>query len=272
MQNILFDEQKQLELGMLVYIKEICEQHNISYSLCGGSLIGAIRHKGFIPWDDDIDIFLTRDNYNHLINVLKSETRYKLYTPGVTPHYIYGFSKLINPQTIMYNDQEIKLDMPEMGVFIDIFPIDSIPEGKETLMFKKARQYTRRAIASSKVGYYYSSTPWKMYIKRILYYPEHLICRRKQAEYWMKQLEQMVQQYNNQETKYCGSIYSKYGEKEIFPQGFFDKTTTAVFENIIFSVIKNYDVYLKTMYGDYMELPPEKERTLPHDYKAYWRK
>ena len=88
----------------------------------------------------------------------------------------------------------------------------------------------------------------------------------------MKQLEQMVQQYNNQETKYCGSIYSKYGEKEIFPQGFFDKTTTAVFENIIFSVIKNYDVYLKTMYGDYMELPPEKERTLPHDYKAYWRK
>lgn len=272
MQSMLFDEQRQLELDMLVYVKEICEQHKISYSLCGGSLIGAIRHKGFIPWDDDIDIFLTRDNYNRLVNILKSESRFKLYTPGITPHYLYGFSKLVDTRTVMYNKQEVRLDMQQMGVFIDIFPIDSIPKGKETLMFKKARRYIRYAVASSKTGYYYSNTLWKMYIKRILCYPLHLICKRRGCTYWMQQLEQMVQKYSGQKTEYCGSIYSRYGEKEVFPQGFFNKTTTAVFENNIVSVIENYDIYLKKMYGNYMELPPENKRVLPHDYKVYWRK
>ena len=131
MKEISLDERKEIELEILLYVTRLCEKNRIDYSLCGGSLIGAIRHGGFIPWDDDIDIFLTRENYKKLIDLLKDDLHYKLYAPETTENYLYGFCKLMDKRTVIYSEYDEEIGTPELGVFIDIYPVDLIPENKK---------------------------------------------------------------------------------------------------------------------------------------------
>lgn len=271
MKEILFEERKEIAFQILVYVKQICEQNKIPYSLCGGTLIGAIRHKGFIPWDDDIDIFLLREHYNKLLNILKKDSKYALYMPGETKNYIYGHSKLVDTRTILKNDYEKAIGMPEMGIFIDIFPIDFIPYEHVNGYYKKIKKYMYNALRATEIGYYYSPKKYKAMVKKFLYYPKHILCKRVGTEYWMKLAEKEATRYFKEGAEFCGSPYSTYGSIEVLPREIYETTIQVEFEEISFSVIKEYDKFLRKVYGDYMKLPPEDKRVIPHEYEAFWR-
>jgi len=276
MKRIDLEEQKQIELEMLLYVDKICRDNNIVYSLDGGTLIGALRHKGFIPWDDDIDILLLREEYERLIDIIRKDNRYKVFIPGEQDNYFYGFTKIIDKRTVSYNRIEKKLGFPEMGVFIDIFPYDNIPQSKMEYMISQVKKYQKRAIISNKRGtYVYPDKKIKMAIKKVLQYPMHLIYSGKSTAYWIGKAVKEAKSYSKEDIGYVGDFFGNLtmgtGKKVIFPREVFKEYTEALFEGHYFSIIKNYDKYLSKMYGDYMTPPPEEKRVLPHEYEFYWR-
>ena len=273
MKEISLDERKESELEILLYVTRLCEKNRIDYSLCGGSLIGAIRHGGFIPWDDDIDIFLTRENYKKLIDLLKDDLHYKLYAPETTENYLYGFCKLMDKRTVIYSEYDEEIGTPELGVFIDIYPVDLIPENKkeQRSFLRKLDFYLHCAYAASNTMYAYGNTKLKHWIKKIVLFPKHLICRRKGTRYWMKKTEKIASEYLGTNAKLRGSVYSRYGSKEILPRKIYENTIEVSFEGYKIKIIKQYDKFLKRVYGDYMKLPPKEKQVLPHEYDAFWR-
>ena len=273
MKEISLDERKEIELEILLYVTRLCEKNRIEYSLCGGSLIGAIRHGGFIPWDDDIDIFLTRENYKKLIDLLKDDLHYKLYAPETTENYLYGFCKLMDKRTVIYSEYDEEIGTPELGVFIDIYPVDLIPENKkeQRSFLRKLDFYLHCAYAASNTMYAYGNTKLKHWIKKIVLFTKHLICRRKGTRYWMKKTEKIASEYLGTNAKLRGSVYSRYGSKEILPRKIYENTIEVSFEGYKIKIIKQYDKFLKRVYGDYMKLPPKEKQVLPHEYDAFWR-
>ena len=125
------DEVKKIELQLLLKFDELCKKHDLQYSLCGGTLLGAIRHKGFIPWDDDIDVMMPRDDFEKLLKLEKTQAsdQVEKLVSWKSGKSIYPFIKMINTKTVLkekYLDKEYTT-----GVWIDIFPIDGMPEDQK---------------------------------------------------------------------------------------------------------------------------------------------
>ena len=140
MKEITQTEQKEILLDMLKYVDEICKKNNIKYFLYGGTLIGAIRHKGFIPWDDDLDICVPYKDYRKLITLLKQDNKYNVHNPYDNEDYYYFFTKLTDKRTILIEDNYNRIK--DMGVFLDIFPFYHLPDSIEEYnkLYKKKKK------------------------------------------------------------------------------------------------------------------------------------
>lgn len=273
MEKIDIAMQRRIQLEMLTYISEICEKNGIDYSLCGGTLIGAIRHKGFVPWDDDIDIFLIRPEYERLMKILKRDNDFVLVTSD-TPGYYYTFAKLMNKRTILETIGKIEAPIPHLGVYIDIFPIDGVPNTKEEQESHVANlnDIAKKLILSMHDTYYINPFAWKSFVKRILLYPLHRkTLRNGTPDQWKERLLREYTKYSFQQSEYVGNVIFSRGICEIFPRSFYEKTIDIEFEGHSFKCIANYDEYLRAAYGDYTKLPPENERICHSYYIAYWK-
>ncbi|WP_010677042.1 LicD family protein [Bacillus timonensis] len=273
MNKIPISEQKKIMLDILKYIDKICRENNIEYSLCGGTLLGAIRHKGFIPWDDDIDIFLIRSEYERLLKILKTEKRYLLISPE-TSGFFQVYLKLVDRRTVMTMDNPNEPVIPNLGVNIDIFPIDGVPSNvndqEEFVSSIRKLMYSMR-MAMPRV-YYNSDTSWKKNIKKIIYYPKHMYLRSKATPEEMKRkLLKMMQTYSFNNSTHAGFILSTYGKKEILPKDVFTGQIDIEFEGEKFRAFKGYESYLIAIYGNYMKLPPIEKRVSQHYFTAYWK-
>ena len=131
------EDQKKRLMKMITFLEEICKKYNIQYFLDSGSLLGAIRHQGFIPWDDDLDIILFREDYDKLVTLLQNTYPYKVIDHHYTEGYIMPFAKLVDSTTKLVNNKIIETN--ELGLFIDLFPIDNIPDNwiKKKLYFNE---------------------------------------------------------------------------------------------------------------------------------------
>ncbi|MGX7199739.1 LicD family protein [Enterococcus nangangensis] len=265
------EKQKDILLQILEYIDEICVEHDIKYSLCGGTLIGAIRHKGFIPWDDDIDIMLERTQYEKLISVLKKDNQYYLLDKN-TSGYRKAYAKLCDKRTYAKSYSKVPI---EMGIFVDIFPVDNIPDSQE-----EEKKFKNKIAIKDNNAYYSRITTYngassllKVFLKTIICFPLYVKSRINGNMYTqVSQLESYSQKYNNQKTKFCGCLTSScLREKEKYPREIFNSYSKVLFEGKYFSSITEYDIYLKQLYNNYMALPPEGDR-INHDfYKWYWK-
>ncbi|QDK70481.1 LicD family protein [Lactococcus protaetiae] len=273
MRKLTNEEIWQCELEMLKYIDEICQSNQIEYSLAGGTLLGAIRHKGFIPWDDDVDLILTRHNYEKLMKVLmeENEPRFSLLYYKKVPTFI-SFTRLIHGKTTSvskHNESNIL-----KGVWVDIFPIDTLPDdkGERKLQQDKVKNIGKRLRASIKGGFKYASFPTLsgFLAKIIIFLPWHIRYYGKSRELCEK-IDYVMQEYNDQDAKEKGFIDSIYFEKEHFPKEIFEKYEDVEFENLVVRKISNHDIYLKQLYGEYMKLPEEKDRVSHEIYEWYWK-
>lgn len=263
MREINIEIQKDIELNMLKYVAQICDENKLRYFLGGGTLLGAIRHKGFIPWDDDVDIMMPREDYNKLAMILKEDNneKYKYLDYKNCNTYYYPFAKLIDKRTKIIEKENKEIE--ELGIYIDIFPIDEISDEEEEdiKLFKKYKIYD--FMLSS---YRLKKFKNKRIIKYLLKIYMNLFNNDKKI---LQKIEKLGQKYTNTNTVAC--ISGRYFQKEIMNKDYIKTYSWQEFEGYKFKVPVGYHEYLKKHYGNYMELPPKEKQISNHDTEVYWR-
>lgn len=261
--QITSKELKLLELEIAKAVKKVCDENNIDYFIIGGTLLGAVRHKGFIPWDDDMDIGMTTNNYEKFIEVAKSklDERFFIQTSQTDSNYYNVFAKVRLRHTHMLEKVTEDLGI-EDGIFVDIFPYDSIAEN---LLQKKGYMLKIRVlgkISLLKHGYNLNGITDSKAGRIINLFAKYLPISVKRVDEKLK---------NMLPSNLCRNSGEYYIERDgmfrgdfVFPKEYFDELIELPFENTTFKAPKNFKEYLSKAYGNYMEYPPEEEREKGH--------
>lgn len=271
MKEIELDKIKEIDLGILLEIHEICTRENIRYSLAYGTLLGAVRHKGFIPWDDDIDLFMPREDYKRFISYCQThETKFGFVSCEVDPKYHMLYGKAWDKRTII-KDPFRDYNGLEIGVNIDIMPLDGIGHTLE-----EAKKNIKPAIFDNKV---LAAMSWDHYKKSITnsWYVEParfaLFCytRLFNKDRFTAKLNKKIQKYSFDDMEYVAAVCDTKTFKAIKNKKIYSDFIQLDFEGYKFMAMNGYKDFLKEIYGDYMKLPPEEKRVSNHDVIAYFK-
>lgn len=260
MQTINIEEQKTIQKNILDEVVAFCEKNEIRYFLAYGTLLGAIRHKGYIPWDDDIDIHMPRPDYERFIELYNREkdSEYKVVSHELDRRYEVPFAKIYRKGTIV---NEFFYKQSVFGVYVDIFPIDGIKSKWQayicgqcvrfmyikTMIFCKSQTFARKA---------------RLFTTKMILLPfsSHFI---------LKSMRRIATRHNYEDCGQVCSFGSRTAMRELLPRDVFDNYVTVTFEGKEYRAPKGYEKYLTQKYGDYMQLPPEDRRVSTHDSQAY---
>ncbi|MCI8969608.1 MAG: LicD family protein [Lachnospiraceae bacterium] len=267
MRRLTLKELQETELDILIAFDRMCREEGIHYSLGGGTLIGAVRHKGFIPWDDDIDVFMKREEYEKFKkkiyrNRSDLNDRYHVLLPGAEG-YPYPFIKIIDTDTILYEKNTVR---NELGVWIDIFPIDFCAQHKRSAL-KIAKYQLKLFRCYARGRYRCDNQNINNMIKNFFWLPFFRIQTDKVKN---KMLEREKKFSENTRMRYAGPLVWASSLHDVYPSEYFDGYTQIEFEKHRFMIFRRYDDILKHRYGNYMELPPESER-VSHEPEAYMK-
>ena len=266
MKEISLEESKEIQIGIMKFIHNFCVKNNIRYSLAYGSAIGAIRHNGFIRWDDDIVIMLLREDYNRFITLFEdADGVYKLRSLENDKNYVLPFAKVEDTRTVM----EESSNLGNTGIFVDVFPVDDLFDGKEeSIRFVLKLSFLKKCYISKTIRSMKSFSLYKIPVLWLLKIILVFVPVRFLAEKWT-----MMGKKGKEGSGYVASLYGAYKEKEVMERNIFSTFITVPFEKEIFFIVEAYDRYLCHIYGDYMKLPPEDKRHSPHGIsKIYWKK
>lgn len=283
MRKISDEDMKVLALTMLKDVAKFCDDHNIKYYLCGGTLLGAVRHKGFIPWDDDIDIMMPRPDYLRFLELYNgTNPRYVVKGIENDDRYWRPFAKVFDLHT--------ELDEPIYNVkgltnhvFLDVFPVDGIPDDTFTRIKRFREQEILSKLCSAAVMNYKSSTVYagkmdvkskiKLFIRNTIKFTLITLLKPVSSTYLLKLVNRNAQKTDYRTANYVGTIVDcHYGAAcEMLPKECFENGVRVPFEDSEFWAMGNYKLYLQNLYGDYMKLPPESSRVTHHDFEAYWK-
>lgn len=265
MKEISTTQLKGIQLEILIEIDKFCRQNNIRYSLAFGTLLGAIRHKGFIPWDDDIDIMMLREDYNRFISSF-SNKNYKVRYSHIDRQYICPYAKVEDIRTIMEEPTNYPV---EIGVNIDIFPIDNFPNNHEECTKLQRVKHLLNIIHDLK-GIKIARN--RSLGKNIILYLAQLLFKPISQRYITKKIENISQKNNHKNTSWKGCIVPTNNSlKWKLPSELFDNYCDILFEGHYFQSIADTDKYLTANYGDYMKLPPIEKQVTHHVFHAYWK-
>ena len=255
-----------IALNILIYVDDICKKNNIRYSLAGGTAIGAIRHKGFIPWDDDIDIMMPRPDYEKFLKIMdNSENKnFKALHYGANfPNYFYGFTKVVDLNTKLY--ESTLINNPDLGVFIDVFPIDGAPHNINKLL-KKYKKYQSLTTLASMKKFAKSS---KGKLRTLLKFPSYLFAKIFGWKFWYKRKLKIIEKCDYDKCDKSIILDDVCAIKALMDKNIYDEYINVPFENCNASILKDYDIYLTSIYGDYMTPPPKEKQIAPHIFKIY---
>lgn len=264
-------EIQETSLDVLMHIHNLCKKLGLRYYLAYGTLIGAIRHKGFIPWDDDVDIMMPRDDYKKLIQYFMENEKelypLKLFSYYNDMDYPYMISRISDDRYWLDVDNEKDYGI---GVFVDVYPLDGVgnSESEYTKRKKRASNYSSLCYLSTREHFEIGTTKSK--IKKIIKYPAYLYAKMTGKDAFLKKLEKMAKEKSYDECEFVGClVWGTDGIKAVFPKEWLAETTLVEFEGKEFFAPKMYDEVLSRLYGDYMKLPPEEKRISHHFYRAY---
>ena len=269
--NISLEELKNIELGILKEVHNVCIDNGFRYSLAGGTLLGAVRHGGFIPWDDDIDILMPRPDYNKLIEFCKNNsTPFKLICHETIDEYSYLFAKVINPNTVI-KEEGVNRDNIDLGVYIDIFPIDGLADDYEKAKkkFNISRFKRELLVAYNWKKYFRSKT--KSWIYEPIRLAMFFLSRFVQPKKLINKIQSQYSAVDFEKTEYAGCVCGAYRTKEIVCQTIFTEYTDIEFEGNLFKCVKQKEEYLTHIYGNYMQLPPKEKQVSHHTFEAFWK-
>lgn len=253
------DEVKRIQLDILKSITDFCEKYGISYFLAYGTLIGAVRHKGYIPWDDDIDLIMPRPDYERFCKEYKDDEKdyYEVLNSYTDVSCYINFTKVHDTRTRF---QEGYSQENSYGVFVDVFPLDGYIDKKQMLKchrlfrlirFKNFKWHSRNSFIKNMILTIIRIILWFLDIRSLLNKLES---------------ESKRKPFEGSEYVYFFSEKTEPIKKELF-----DEYTYAIFEEQQYRIPKRYDELLTLTYGDYMKLPPEEQRVNKHQAKAWWK-
>lgn len=261
------DEIKQIQLDILLAFHEFCIDNSINYSLAYGTLLGAIRHKGFIPWDDDIDVCLLRADYEKLE---------RLFPQYLKERYVFlslsRDNKWNRPYGMIYDNYTIEVEDASnnyegVGVGIDVFPIDDVSQDDHLFtVFQKKRIFLVYALNMKFLRWSANRSFFKnllLAFSKVLLtpVPSRLIAKR--IDYLSKNVLESSKVYHSSDT----DIHLF----ESVPKSLFSGYIDVPFEGFSVKAMNGYDKYLSSIYGDYMTPPPSNQRGSTHSYEAYWK-
>ena len=258
-------------LDILEAFQQYCDAHSLRFYMSGGTLLGAVRHKGYIPWDDDVDVMMPRPDYERFIREYRHE-RYRVVSCETEPHYAAPYARVWDPQTVyVANTPNWISHGTEMGAFIDIFPMDGFPDSDRMgECYLHYLRFFRTIIKITATRHPPKSGSRKKYLYyRVL----NTLVFRKTPNAYAKKLSRFAQKKPYDTCAYVGvtATYAKILLERNKKADVFYDTVMLPFERLMLPAPAGYDVYLRHLYGDYMQLPPVEQRVSAHKYQICWK-
>lgn len=253
-----------VQLNMALEVKRICEKHSINYFIIAGTLLGAVRHKGFIPWDDDMDLGMLREDYEKFVKVSEKELNkeYFLQSWDTDKHFGLPIIKIRKNNTLFIEKNSANIPMHQ-GIYIDIFPFDNVPNNSNKKKLQNIYTYIYKRLIFAKLGYILWTNENR--IKKTIYYFIKIISKLYTIEKLKFLLEKEMKKYNNHKTNLVVTFGGAYGyKKETINRAWIDELEEIYFHNKAFMSFKKSEEYLRYFYGDYMTLPPMDKRENRH--------
>lgn len=253
-----------VDMEIVKNVINICEENNLEYFMLGGTMLGAIRHKSFIPWDDDIDLGLPRKDYDKFLEIAPKQltNNLKMVNYKTDSNYHYYITRILDIDTKVIEERIGKEEEKYTNASIDIFPLDGTPNNKILRQIYFFRVLYHRALMS--LCYKDSIDKKRKRSKKekiLLWIMMKLPIQKITTAYKQKeQIDRLLKKHDFYNSKYVGNIMGAYRTKEIVPKEFYGKGKMYQFEDIKMNGLELYDEYLKYTYGDYMKLPPEDKR------------
>lgn len=271
MKELSLDEVKNIEFEILVDVANYCDKNNLRYYLSSGTLLGAIRHKGFIPWDDDIDINISRPDYVKFVNGYNKNHNgnYVLSSIENNKNHLFTFAKVFDNRTIKI-ESGISYNSNNMGgVDIDIFPIDGLPTN-----INQSNKYFKKQIRAYK-GYALSIMKFskgKNFLRSFVKFIVLFIFKSIGKTRFIKLINKNAMKYDFDSSEYIAlSVAPYYGNKERILKSSYIDQVKVEFEKEMFYAPLCYHEHLTNLFGDYEKMPPKSERVTHHSFKAYLR-
>ena len=274
MRQMTVEDIQQVSLDILKDVHEFCVKNGIKYTLQGGTLLGAIRHQGFIPWDDDVDIAMPRPDYERFIHSYTSTNGYKVFSrelPLPAPEVYLAYSRVCDMESTFVDYRNLEWTSAKTGVWIDVFPLDGIPENERE---RKEHLDAMLHLWRSGVNFRLLKRPFLMNktLKKKIIWVLNKIRNSSVSSDVIDQHIDLCRSIGFGETSlYIQAAFMGYGMKEIHRKAVLDDIVYKQFEGCDLCVMAGYDEALREKYGDYMQLPPIDKQVNHHGGKYYWK-
>lgn len=266
MRKIDIVELRGILLSLMDEIHEICEKHGLRYYLSGGTLIGAIRHNGFIPWDDDIDIYMPRPDYDKFLKIYPEEGKNNLFEHSLVEKYMYPYAKLCKSNTLLI--EKGGYAGVDMGVFLDIFPLDALGNS-----VKEAKSLMRKYLPYVNLNLSLLVEQWRdnvSFVKNFAIWNLHNVALMMGGhKKLLAKMDKIIRTYDYETSAYVGEFIDEVQYKRITDKKLYDARILHEFEGRQYYIPVGYDKILTDFYGDYMTPPPKEKQVLTHGFDAF---
>lgn len=272
MKEISFEEIKLLQLEILKNIDFFCVKNGIKYSLAYGTLIGAVRHKGYIPWDDDIDIMMPRKDYERFISTFPGTYKHlSVLSPEINKNYYAPYANVYDNRTVLIEGCNGHRGI-QIGIKVDIFPIDRVSANMNV--------YDKDMKLLENINFImYMKRINKMFLSEMKLKMIIVVCAYKLLYFMLpytflqNKIKNIVNSHNSYNSDYVDNIvFNPYFKRRTyFNKSVLDNYKRVSFEGFDFNIVQDYDTVLKGIYGDYMQLPPIEKRVTHHNFNAFWK-
>lgn len=255
-------ELKQKLTEMLAWFHDYCVEHRLRYYVLGGTMLGAVRHKGFIPWDDDIDVGMPRSDYEKFAQLMGSENKgkYRLETPySMAKDFTYTFSKIYDTTTTLVENTKFET---KRGIYLDLFPLDGLADTLEESQKRFNKIDFKFNFLLARVTSFRKGRSLMKNIAVILFPIIPFNNKKLQIE-----IDEMCKERDFDNCKYGGNLLGAWRFKEVMESSIMGNPTLYQFENIYVCGAEHYNEYLTHLYGDWKKLPPKEKQVTHHEYK-----
>lgn len=263
-QEVTNEELKVSILGVMDELDRFCRENDIQYFLLGGTLLGAVRHKGFIPWDDDIDVGMFPEHYEKFCRLYQSNNGYELKCVQRDPTYYLPFAKLVDPRITLYEEV---YKAPPIGAYVDVFQMEYADKESPAFAAYYGRSF-RKTLEDLKYMQIRKDRP---FWKNMLILAGRLLCPRSLPKIARDRIARAATLSHPEPTQWVANPHGAWGVREVVSYKAFADTKEYPFEGRSYLGPVDADAYLGPIYGDYMTPPPPEKRVTHHSFTATWK-